>query len=321
MLEVTHSTKASLTIAALADEKSIYLAGFVAAHLAQGAEKVIVYLDRGTENPFHSAAGTIDGLEIICCDDAFWQGKRPKNLEVRQRYCYEHAYKNAQTEWVGLCDADEIFVPVTNYAQELAKTKEDDQMIACPVWEAVWEPSTSYEGLFSASHARRRVRDEQVRKKMLPKGALFDVLSRDGLIGHVFGKYLIRRGVPDVQLKLHSAQTKTDQGDATGLVVSKTASLQLLHYDAMSLSAWEEEHQKLVERQVIKNASRAGRVAQTEMFLLLASRKARKAYFEIIYTINPKHTKKLINKGFLQKISIDKAIYELAKNIDPETDM
>jgi len=190
-------------------------------------------------------------------------------VEGRQRLCYSEAYDRAQTGWVALCDADEIFVPATNFQTELARVEPEAQMIACPTWEGIWETDSDYEGLYSPTHARRRVKDTSFRDSFFGNTQLFEILTRDGLVGHVFGKYLLRKAIPKVRKRIHSAFVPDEEGNLVNLSKSKTAQMSLLHFDAISFSAWCLKHQKRVDRETLMTGNRTSRVAQRARSLCL----------------------------------------------------
>ena len=103
-------TLPSLTVATIAREPLPVLDRFLRWHLAQGAARIILFLDDPDDPARHRLAGD-PRVEIRLCTQAFWSalGLEPDaRFTRRQRAVMTLAYRDVATGWVMILDADEL---------------------------------------------------------------------------------------------------------------------------------------------------------------------------------------------------------------------
>lgn len=95
---------------------------FAAHHLAQGADRIILYLD-DPMSPCHAFFQNDSTVTTVLCDDTYWavanqsnKGTRPKTIEGRQKANLNNAIsyllkQEAPPDWVTHIDIDEFILP------------------------------------------------------------------------------------------------------------------------------------------------------------------------------------------------------------------
>ncbi|MDO5621379.1 MAG: glycosyltransferase family 2 protein [Paracoccus sp. (in: a-proteobacteria)] len=296
-----------LTVVALCCETVEVINHFVSRQLALGAGRMVLYFD----DPADPVPQMLQGHDrVICrsCDDAFWfdlcpDTGRPIHLEMRQKNCFNHAYAGIEAgNWVGFCDADELFVPDTSFDALFEEASPDIAQLTAATWEAVWTDLEQIDQSFSASHARRKLHNERVRQQVLHHHSpLFRILSDSGLVGHWAGKKLVRSGIPQFRAGIHHHRHRVD-GELLTLSASNSG-LKLLHYDAVSFAAWQRKHGRRMDGSVIMGARMDKRYAQAELMSYARTEQARRDLFLLLYGIGGSYLQALKETNAILPIS------------------
>ncbi|MGI8521725.1 MAG: glycosyltransferase family 2 protein [Nocardioides sp.] len=201
---------------------------FVAGNLAGGIDHLVVFLD-DPDDPATSAVRTLldahDHVTCVVADDAWWRGKRPEQLNVRQRI-NANLVRSALTlveraEWVFHIDGDEMVrldpaamaaVPATEHVVQLAPL----EAVSRRRWDA---PPTWFKRLLAE-----------------PELTLLQVLgtidrAHNGAYfhGHVEGKTGVRPA-HDVWLALHRALDES----GNEVAAYRHDDLSVLHFESWS---------------------------------------------------------------------------------------
>ncbi|MBQ2260877.1 MAG: glycosyltransferase family 2 protein [Loktanella sp.] len=217
----------SWAVVATVDEPLALVQAFVAWHLHLGAAQVMLYFDR-PDDPAASALQTIANVQVIRCDGAHWQGRRPAKHEVRQVHNATQAYRACTADWLLHCDADEyLWVPGGVSAALAAMTSAMDCAIV-PVAERVYLPDMRALSIFDGAFRRPFTGDAKAGQ------ALFGpdyALTRGGLAGHAHGKAFTRTG-RDLEISIHRPKAKH------ALETTLIAGVELLHFDGLTPQHW-----------------------------------------------------------------------------------
>ncbi len=204
---------------------------FVAGNLAMGVDHLVVFLDDPAAPGQDEVAADLEAHPHVTCvrtDDAWWRGRRPRQLNVRQRI---HANLTLalveplpEVAWVVHLDGDEV-AAVDRDA--LAAVPADADAIWLPPLEAVSrfhvaEPPVLFKPLLGE--------DDLVLLHVL--GVVPAPTNQAYFHGHVLGKSGVR---PRSGLRL----TLHDPVDAAGRRVAReqrhtAPGMRVLHYDAVS---------------------------------------------------------------------------------------
>ncbi len=222
---------AAFTVATIAREPWPVLNRFLSWHLAQGAERIILYLD----DPDDPSLPRLNGeprIDIRPCTPAFWAslGLRPDTrFTRRQRSVLTQAYADVTDGWLLVIDADELMWARDRTLNDaLASLSDDAQSLRIRSAEQVRLPG-----------------GEDAFRTPIPKPLVNEVYGedadllriRDGLIYHPEGKSFHRVGQEGLKMKLHWAQDAN--GDRTpGPIWGMEEAAHLLHYAAPDYAQW-----------------------------------------------------------------------------------
>ncbi len=218
-----------------------YVADFVRHYLDLGAAEIFLFLD----DPATAATAPVDRdprIKTIVCDADFWRSGRPAKLNDRQLANLRHALSNAGVGWMLNADLDERVSCQAFLSEMLEGVKSDVLSISLPPMEAVYDAFPSVSSAFRTPWFKP-VLAEREASQSGANAILFEMhgdlarLTRHGLFGHIRGKYLVRTGVPDIDLRLH-AVVSPDPAAITGL---RIAGLELLHFDTLTFEDWREK--------------------------------------------------------------------------------
>jgi len=220
-----------LTVATIAREPLPVLHRFVAWHLAQGAARIVIFLDDPGDPAQHALAGD-PRLDLRPCTPALWEalGVAPEaRFTRRQRAAMTAAYREVAAGWVMILDADELmWMRGRSLPEALATLPEAVPTLRIHSAEEV--------GLAGGGAAFRMP---------VPRATVDTIYGADaplfrprfGLVGHPEGKSIHRAGLRDIRLKLHWAVT-ADGAPVAGPVWGAAEQAHLLHYFAPGYDRW-----------------------------------------------------------------------------------
>ena len=225
------ATLPALTVATVAREPLPVLTRFVRWHLAQGAGRIVIFLD-DPDDPAQRALAGDPRLDLRPCTADLWtkMGVQPDaRFTRRQRAAMTAAYREVRSGWVMILDADELmWTRDRRLPEALAGLPDDVPTLRIHSAEEV--------GLASGGAAFRMP---------VPRKTVDDIYGADaplfrprfGLVGHPEGKSIHRAGQHDIRLKLHWAVTE-DGSKVEGPVWGAAERAYLLHYFAPGYDRW-----------------------------------------------------------------------------------
>ncbi|SDY07111.1 glycosyltransferase family 2 protein [Citreimonas salinaria] len=207
---------------------------FAAWHLAQGAARLMIYLDDPDGHPAPPPLIAHPAITVTACDDAWWQarGFRPKKHQVRQCANANHALAAASDlDWLGHVDVDEFLLPVPDappLAAQLAALPRDALCARVrPVEALAPAPGADPQvAAFKALHPDRPARDRAARACFPRWGQHL----AGGFLSHVAGKVFVRPHAGAWDLRIHNAFLGESQNPGE----VKLASTELGHFHASS---------------------------------------------------------------------------------------
>lgn len=223
-----------LTVVTIAREPVPVLSRFVRWHLAQGASRIVVFLD-DPHDPAQRALAGDPRVEFRPCTPALWTGlgvSVEARFTKRQRAAMTAAYHEVADGWVMILDADELmWLCGRSLPEGLAELGPDTPTLRIQTAEEVALPGGDL--AFRMPIARRAV------------DAIYGAEAglfrpRFGLVGHPEGKSIHRAGLPGIRLKLHWAVTE-DGTPVAGPLWGHTERAYLLHYFAPGYARWRDK--------------------------------------------------------------------------------
>ncbi|MFN3644476.1 MAG: glycosyltransferase family 2 protein [Gemmobacter sp.] len=195
--------RATWMVHATVHEPVALVCAFVAHYLDLGADLIDLRLDRPAPEVERLLA-PLDRVRVTVCTDAYWQATgrdaRPALHTLRQRVNAAHAYRALEQDWMLFCDADEFLVPEGLFADRLAALPARVQFRRIRVVERVQRAGVPQEGLFDGVFRGPLADRGDVAERVYGRDAA-RFLTR-GMLGHVAGKSILRRGT-DLVPSLH----------------------------------------------------------------------------------------------------------------------
>ncbi|MDF1854346.1 glycosyltransferase family 2 protein [Pseudooceanicola sp.] len=220
----------STQMAPLAD-----IARFAAWHLQLGAARVSIYLDDADEA---KAAWLTShpGVEVVLCNTLYWQviGRRPKAHQLRQTANATHCYQGSDLHWLAHIDVDEFLMPDRPLAEVLTQAPEDIAVILVPPVERLADTDPGAPARFKTT-ARMGGQTKSVLPEIYPT---YGAHLRGGYVSHLEGKCIVRTGIPEVRLGIHSLNL-----DGTG--VSNRVTVNGTYLGHAHAATWEAFRSKL----------------------------------------------------------------------------
>lgn len=219
------------TVATIAREPWPILQRFVSWHLAQGAERIILYLD----DPQDPAIPRLKGeprVEMRACTPAYW-ARHGMDAETRftrrQRQVLSEAYADTAEGWLLVLDADELmWLRARSIAQTLADLPDTALSLRVKSAEQVRLPDGS-DG-FRCPMNRKAV------TRIYGEDAPL-LRIRYGLVYHPEGKSFHRAGQVGLDMKLHWAHG-ADGIRTPGPTLGAPEQAHLVHYAAPDYDRW-----------------------------------------------------------------------------------
>ncbi len=304
ILDLSPKAEADISVVTLTNAPSAIINKFTEDQIKQGVSSVIVYLD-DPSNIERAILTSSDKINYVDCDEDFWWllgfADRSVHVEKRQVEVFQYAYGQAQTAWIGFCNIDERFVPYQSFGELFDRVPEHVQELRGRSCEAVWLENSEDFSDFSATHCRTPIwRNENVLLQQR-RHPLFSALSQRGLVGHPYGKYIIRSGIEGIVLSIHGVRVK--QGAEMKPLVSMDNTVQLLHYDAIGFNAWESKFKQRLDPSFKMGGQAAHRKAITQLLATSKDRDFRLGVFKILYTLDENRLKWMKSMGVVRGIS------------------
>jgi hypothetical protein len=185
-------TTGKWSVVAIVKEPQAVLERFVAWYLHQGADRILLYFDDPNDPGIAQMARHAPRVQCTPCTRAFWEKlgvADAPNFTRRQNAAMMHGYARIPEGWVGVVDADELFLPVSGTLSDLLETlPASDRSVLIKPAEYVFFENDPDLTLF-----RRPMNARQVSRVY---GEFADHMAGNkGLIGHLVGKSFTRAGL------------------------------------------------------------------------------------------------------------------------------
>lgn len=302
-LKISTGPPVELAIATLTNAPADTINHFIDDHLKLGVAKIVVYLDDPSSLNIHDIRQE-NRIDIISCDDEFWKSRgfkeKPSYVEFRQMEVFNEYYLKSEHPWLGLCDIDERFVPKTSFQDLFASIDDSIQELKATSWEAAWPTFADDVSDFSATYCRRPILSEDRLKWIERQKPLFFSLSDKGIVGHPYGKVILRTGIRNIKMRIHGAVKIS--GKSESLLKRKKNALHLLHYDAIGLHSWAKKFKSRLGPTAQMGGQAPHRKAITDLVSLSDDMDFREGIFRELYGISDDHILWLLEKGAIRRI-------------------
>lgn len=285
-----------LTVAAIVREPAAVIHRFLDWYLAQGAERIIIFLDDPADPMLEELRSTPRVVPITCTPD-FWARLSltpEKRFTRRQNAAITAAYRDLSEGWLLNVDADELM-----------------HFNGCTLAEAVRRFPKDAVSVRVATAEQVHLADEgEAFRLPIPKEVVSRVYgdiapffrTRSGLLGHADGKAFHRAGQQGIHLRQHWAEDAAGNqldslrlGDADGA--------HLLHFAAPNFATW---RAKLDWR--LSSANLASRLREMLIELRESHSDPELAYatlWERLYRLTPDQEADLEAAGGLLRTTLD----------------
>jgi len=204
---------------------------FVAHHLEMGAKRIHLFLDDPNDPALPYLEG-ITELNIRVCDDAFWNGQRPKIHNDRQRRNANLAFAACQADWLLHCDADEFLEDGPAVGKQLDAMPQDVLVAGLRVRERCFVGGADETNIFSG-WGRLPILGQRLLPKFYGRA---DSLLHRGMCGYSGGKSFVRRNsglfVGNHDAHFLGADKKIDHSAHVGRRWLKRQ--KIVHFDGLS---------------------------------------------------------------------------------------
>ncbi len=197
---------------------------FTERNLASGVDHMFIFLDDADE-AIHAHFAEHPHVTVVRCDDQYWLGDRPANLNVRQMHNANLANvllsPFESVRWLFHIDGDEC---LDVDREELLALDGDVRAVHLPPWEAV--SKTRWTGPVDRF---KRPLDEPELSLLAVLGIIPAATMREYFNGHVMGKRGVRPGL-DLRVGLHTARDFAGEQ----LPAHTDHTFHVLHYESYS---------------------------------------------------------------------------------------
>lgn len=229
-------------VVATVDEPAALVAAFAAHHLAQGASKVHVFLDR-PDAEAEALLAKLPLCHVTVCDDAYWRGegfgKRPPVHTQRQKHNAQRVYDQTSADWLLHCDADEFIRDGQAVAAALQNAAPKMMYMRLLVSERAYALGASGPDIFAG------VFRQDLTDFAEDSAAIYGEMNpffHYGLTGHKAGKAIVRTRAGQ-KMGLHAPADKPPHRPVLGTRMLHFDGLTRLHYCLKLLRrAHEPEH-------------------------------------------------------------------------------
>jgi len=219
------------------------VSAFIHHYRMLGARRIHLFHD----DPEH--AHLFEGEDLVqhVCDDAYWQGARPKHLEQRQIANATSAYRDSDADWLLHCDIDEFLISQTPLNPLLDSLPDSAETILVRPCEAIYDELPRDEVEMLSTTLFRPLVSWGLGKAFLQQlYPHFDVelYTAGGFSAHRRGKSLTRTAIRDRirRIPLHEHR---DKGKDRGSYIPQQhdlPQLELRHYDCQPVDIWLARH-------------------------------------------------------------------------------
>ncbi len=281
----------TFSVVAMVRETADVIELFARHHLQLGAETVRLFFDGEQDE----APGIIiPGLSITVCDSLFWVdrlGRMPSNLDEGLRTVFREAHETSTSDWQFFCDADEFLVSSYRFADLLTKIPTEVESLRIMNLEAVWGPDDLAGDPFGCTYFRvpLKPKNEAILRILLPRRR--HKQFRKGLVGHCFGKHMLRKGTIVDSYNSHSSSRN---GFEVGVWSSDLGFNQdhvfVAHFDAISEARWIEKWRRRLSKERPSTEMGPHRRAQAEAISEANSNGTMPLVFRELYTTSSYET-------------------------------
>lgn len=283
------------SVAMLAREEPGVLLRSLSHFRALGAERIFLFHDGAMpDNTDVSEFGPDVDLEVLTED--FWidkLGPLPHDFQDKQRAAYRKAIDRNQSDWLFLCDADEMIINHRDLYDVLLSVPTEVESLSIPTAEAFWAETNCGEidDAFSCRFFRRPLGPLawRVQRRFLYPRTWH--LMQANLLGHAAGKQFLRRGAVFSHLTSHVA-FRGNELITQGIekVTGPDVGLELAHFDAISFPRWLEKFRRRITGDVIQGRTPARKKQRDALSVVLRGTCSwegqARALFSDLYTLN-----------------------------------
>ena len=288
----------SATILAPVDE----ILAFAAYHLEAGAHRLYLYLDDDNKCAFDILKAH-PKIKPTLCDDAWWNGKRPKKHQVRQTHNATHAYnRRTEVDWLIHMDVDEFLVSDRPVSDILATRPPSEKIARIRPMEQLAGDGTSFKAFIPNGPDRTGIVAD-----LYPN---FGTYIKGGFLSHLAGKCFVRSGLDGVRVQIHNAFQHDDMLKGP----EDTAGIDLAHCHAASWEDWYTAFRYRFEKgsyraELAPNRPREkGGLSMHELFTMIqaeSGQKGLKAFFDEVCADTPELRRRLKAYGLLKQANLD----------------
>lgn len=207
------------------------IARFAAYHLDLGASEINNYLDKPEPDTvaFFAPHTTIN---IVQCDEEYWQGKREKarrTHQLRQAFNATRCYNHTNLDWLCHIDVDEFLLTQSPISEHLAKAPDDAAYMQLLPVELLAQPDPFTGPSYFKQTCAGANQPTTVLTTIYPE---FGQFLRDGFISHTGGKYFARPRLENIRMGIHSLRHK-------GMFVRNGKTFETVHLGHAHAPSWE----------------------------------------------------------------------------------
>ncbi len=304
--------KPTWAVVTTVDEPSALVAAFAAHHLAQGACKVHLFLDK--PDPEAQAMLTkLPGCEVTVCDAAYWatskRGARPGQHTNRQVQNARRVYAACDADWLLHCDGDEFIRDGNALRAELETAPARAMYMRLLVAERVYPKGAVGETIFSGIF--RHEVPEYSRNGATVYGEMQDFFHF-GLTGHKAGKALVRVGA-GMEMGLHAPTGKP--------VHRPILTTRMLHFDGLTRLHFTLKLLRRANEPPSYASNRHGEARTTQFLSMceaMAEPEMRAALVAVLKELEPDQIRQLRRFGALDETGFDPRPVLAAAGLAPD---
>lgn len=304
--------KPTWAVVTTVDEPSALVAAFAAHHLAQGASKVHLFLDK-PDPEAQAMLAKLPGCEVTVCDAAYWatskRGSRPGQHTNRQVQNARRVYAACDADWLLHCDGDEFLRDGVMLRAELAHAPAKAMYMRLLVAERAYPRGAVGAQIFSGVFRHELPDYPHNGPKVYGE---MQAYFHYGLTGHKAGKALVRVGA-GMQMGLHAPLGKPAH--------RAIRSTRLLHFDGLTRLHFT---LKLLRRahEPPSHASNRHGTARSTQFLSLresvADAALREALVSVLKALDRRQLQQLRGLGCLDEAEFDPRPVLAAAGLSPD---
>lgn len=179
------------------------IARFAAFHLDLGASEINIFLDQPDAQTVDFFA-PFTALNIVQCDEKYWEGKREKarqTHQLRQAFNATRCYSRTDLDWLCHIDVDEFLLTQSPIAENLANAPDHAAYMQMLPAELLAQPDPFSGPSFFKLTCASAEQPSSVVTTIYPE---FGPFLQDGFISHTAGKYFARPRLGNLRMGIHS---------------------------------------------------------------------------------------------------------------------